>query len=155
MLGMEAGMETKKKLVAEALEALLADTYVLYLKTHNFHWNITGPFFTSLHALFETQYLELFAAVDEIAERIRSLGFVAPGTTKKYNALANLKEVEGIPSATEMVVLLAKDHRLIDKTAYRVFAAAEAANDQATIELVTRRMQVHEKIAWMLESQIG
>lgn len=145
----------KHKDTVMALEKLLADTYILYLKTHNFHWNVTGPFFSSLHTLFEGQYLELFAAVDEIAERIRALGYPVRATTKDYLSLADIKEVNDIPKAEEMVRILAEDHRLADKAAYKVFDVATKADDQATIELVTRRMQVHEKTAWMLESQLG
>ena len=146
--------EISKREVAEILGHLLADTYMLYLKTHNFHWNVTGPQFASLHTLFETQYLELFAAVDEIAERIRALGLPAPGTIKQFVALAIIKETQGVPQANEMVQLLAQDHRLIDETAYKVFAIANKADDQATMELVTARMRVHEKMAWMLTSQL-
>lgn len=144
----------KDEATAKALEKLLADTYVLYLKTHNFHWNVTGPLFASLHTLFEGQYLELFAAVDEIAERIRALGFLVHATSKDYLKVASIKETETIPKAEEMVAILAQDHRLADKTAYQVFDVASKAEDQATLELVTRRMQVHEKTAWMLESQL-
>ncbi|EKD75211.1 MAG: hypothetical protein ACD_44C00201G0010 [uncultured bacterium] len=139
--------------VVTGLEHLLADTYLLYLKTHYFHWNVTGPLFFSLHSLFEVQYQELFLAVDEIAERIRALGSYAPGTTKEFIKLSKIKEAVGVPAAEEMLKLLAEDHRIVTKTSYNVFEVANKADDQATIELVTRRMQVHEKAMWMLNSQ--
>ncbi len=148
-------MESKKQKVSEGLGRLLADTYILYLKTHNFHWNITGPLFASLHLLFEKQYLELFAAVDEIAERIRALGFVAPGTNKQFAALASIKETEGVPTADQMVKILYEDHCLVDKTVHVVFKLAEEAHDQGTMDLMVKRMEIHEKTAWMLKSQLA
>lgn len=148
-------MEAKKQKVVDALEKILADTFILYLKTHNFHWNLTGPNFYSLHLLFEKQYEELFEAVDEIAERIRALGAPAPGTIKKYDELTCLKEVSGVPSTQEMLKLLLDDHRTLDKVAHEVFKAAEAVDDQATMDFMIQRMEAHEKTAWMLQSQLG
>jgi starvation-inducible DNA-binding protein len=131
---------------------LLADTYTLYLKTHNFHWNVTGPMFQTLHLMFETQYTELALAVDLVAERIRSLGFPAPGTYKQYAALSSIKEEEGIPKAQDMIRLLVEGQEAVVRTARSLFPAAEAARDEATADLLTQRIQLHEKTAWMLRS---
>jgi starvation-inducible DNA-binding protein len=133
---------------------LLADSYTLYLKTHNYHWNVTGPMFTTLHTLFETQYSDLALAVDEIAERIRSLGARAPGSFSEFAELAAVKEVTGTPSAIEMLEDLAADQRTVVGAAKRVVEAAESAGDEASADLATRRIDVHEKNAWMLRSHL-
>jgi starvation-inducible DNA-binding protein len=144
---------TDKKTV-DSLSKLLADTYVLYLKTHNFHWNVTGPMFTTLHTLFETEYTELALAVDEIAERIRALGAVAPGTFAQFAEMAAVKEAEGVPKATDMIRELADDQQKVVAAAKGVVKAAEAAGDDATADLGIRRIEVHEKNAWMLASHL-
>ena len=138
--------------IAEGLSRLLADTYTLYLKTHNFHWNVTGPMFQTLHLMFETQYTELALAVDAIAERIRSIGFPAPGTYKNYVELSSIKEDEGIPKAEEMIRLLVEGQEAVVRTARSLFPVVEKANDEATADLLTQRIQLHEKTAWMLRS---
>ena len=146
--------ETDRKAIADGLSRLLADTYTLYLKTHNFHWNVTGPMFQTLHLMFETQYNELATAVDLIAERIRSLGFPAPGSYKAYARLSSIKEADGVPSAEEMLAQLVKGQEAVVRTARAVFPAVERANDEATADLLTQRMQLHEKTAWMLRSML-
>jgi len=138
----------------KALSELLADSYVLYLKTHNFHWNVTGPMFTTLHTLFETEYTELALAVDEIAERIRALGAVAPGSFSQYSSLATIKEANGVPKATDMIKELVEDQAHVVAAAKKVVKAAEAAGDDATADLGIRRIQVHEKNSWMLASHL-
>lgn len=138
----------------EKLKVLLGSSYTLYLKTHNFHWNVTGPMFTTLHTLFETQYTELALAVDEIAERVRTLGAPAPGTYKAFAALSTVKEEEGVPKATDMIRQLVEDQGLIAKIASEVIEAAEEVGDQATADLATRRIDVHQKNAWMLRSHL-
>ncbi|WP_049629383.1 Dps family protein [Cellvibrio sp. pealriver] len=138
--------------IAQGLSRLLADTYTLYLKTHNFHWNVTGPMFQTLHLMFETQYNELALAVDLIAERIRSLGFPAPGTYKQYAALSSIKEEEGIPAAKDMIRLLVEGQEAVVRTARSLYPSVEAASDEATADLLTQRIQLHEKTAWMLRS---
>ena len=138
--------------IARGLSHLLADTYTLYLKTHNFHWNVTGPMFQTLHLMFETQYNELALAVDVIAERIRSLGFPAPGTYKQYAELSSIKEQEGIPQAQEMIKLLVEGQEAVVRTARSLYPSVEAARDEATADLLTQRIQLHEKTAWMLRS---
>lgn len=140
--------------IADALSRVLADTYTLYLKTHNFHWNVTGPQFNTLHTMFETQYTELATAVDLIAERIRALGHPAPGSYKAYSKLSSIAEAEGVPSATEMLKQLVEGHEAVAKTARKVFPMAEKADDQPTADLMTERLQVHEKTAWMLRSML-
>ena len=140
--------------VVTALSRLLADSYTLYLKTHNFHWNVTGPMFNTLHTLFETEYTELALAVDEIAERIRAVGARAPGSYSEFGALAGVKEATGTPKATEMIELLVADQETLVATAKEVVAAAESAGDQASADLGTRRIEVHEKNAWMLRSHL-
>jgi starvation-inducible DNA-binding protein len=140
--------------VVQELSRLLADSYTLYLKTHNFHWNVTGPMFTTLHTLFETQYTELALAVDEIAERIRTLGAPAPGTYAAFASLAAVKQAEGVPTATRMVQQLADDQATVAEAARRVVEAAEASGDDASADLGIRRIQVHEKNAWMLRSHL-
>ncbi len=142
----------KRQEIAAGLSRVLADTYTLYLKTHNFHWNVTGPMFQTLHLMFETQYNELALAVDLVAERIRALGHPAPGTYKQFAALSSIKEEDGIPKAQEMIRLLVEGHETVARTARQVFKSAESANDQPTCDLLTQRMQVHEKTAWMLRS---
>ena len=148
-IGIEDG---DRKELAQGLSKLLADTYTLFLKTHNFHWNVTGPMFQTLHLLFEEQYNELFQAADAIAERIRALGFPAPGSYSEYGKLTSIKEAVGVPKATTMIAELVEGHETITRTARSIFPAAEAANDEVTADLLTQRLQVHEKTAWMLRS---
>jgi starvation-inducible DNA-binding protein len=138
--------------IADGLARLLADSYTLYLKTHAYHWNVTGPMFNSLHTMFETHYLELRDAVDEIAERIRALGFPAPGSYAAFARLASVAEEEGVPAAMDMVRDLAHGHEAVVRTARSVVALAEQHEDQATADLVTQRLHVHEKTAWMLRA---
>ncbi|MDR1855361.1 MAG: DNA starvation/stationary phase protection protein [Azoarcus sp.] len=138
--------------IAKGLAKLLADSYTLYLTTHNFHWNVTGPMFNTLHLMFEGQYTELASAVDLIAERIRSLDFPAPGTYKDFEKLASLKQPEGVPSAEEMIRQLVRGHEGVAKTARAVVPAAEKAQDEATLDLITQRLQLHEKTGWMLRA---
>ena len=142
----------RRKQIAEGLSRLLADEYTLYLKTHNFHWNVTGPMFNTLHLMFETHYNESALAVDLVAERIRSLGLPAPGTYSQYAELSSIDETPGVPEAMEMVRLLVKGHEACARTARSVFPAADEAQDEATADLLTQRMQAHEKTAWMLRS---
>ncbi len=144
--------EAKRKEIAGGLSRVLADTYTLYLKTHNFHWNVTGKMFQTLHLMFETQYNELALAVDLVAERIRALGVPAPGTYKQFSQLSSIKEDDGVPKAEDMVAKLVEGHETVARTAREVFKAAESANDQPTCDLLTQRMQTHEKTAWMLRS---
>lgn len=149
----DIGIDKKdRKAIAEGLSKVLADTYTLYLKTHNFHWNVTGPMFQTLHAMFEMQYQELALAVDEVAERIRVLGFPAPGSYKEFAELASIPETDGKPEALEMVRLLVEGNEAVAKTARSVFATAEKASDESTVDLLTQRMRTHEKTAWMLRS---
>jgi starvation-inducible DNA-binding protein len=147
--------EQDRKAIAEGLSRLLADSYTLYLKTHNYHWNVTGPMFNTLHLMFEQQYTELATAVDLIAERIRALGYPAPGSYHAYAELTSIEEETGVPSAETMVRQLVKGQEAVVRTAREVFPAAERANDQPTADLLTQRMQVHEKNAWMLRSLLG
>lgn len=150
---MDTGIsESDRQAIAEGLSRLLADTYTLYLKTHNFHWNVTGPMFNALHLMFETQYTELATAVDLIAERIRALGVHAPGSYKQYAALASIEEETGVPTAEEMIAQLVKGQEVVVKTARSIFPLAENAHDEPTADLLTQRMQIHEKTAWMLRS---
>lgn len=139
---------------AAALSTLLASSYTLYLKTHNYHWNVTGPMFTTLHTMFELQYTELALAVDEIAERIRSLDSFAPGSFTAFAKLSTVKEETGHPVATQMISNLVADQEAIADAARKVIAAAEAANDQASADLATRRLDIHQKNAWMLRSHL-
>jgi starvation-inducible DNA-binding protein len=141
--------------ITGGLARVLADTYTLYLKTHNYHWNVTGPQFNTLHAMFMTQYTEMWAAVDLIAERIRALGAFAPGSYSDFAKLATVREAVGVPEAMAMVAELADDQATLVRTAREVFAIAEAANDQPTADLLTQRMQVHEKTAWMLRALLA
>ena len=138
--------------VAEGLSKLLADTYSLYLKTHNFHWNVEGPMFDTLHVMFMDQYTELWTALDAIAERIRSLGYPAPGTYREFSRLTSIPETDGVPDALEMVRLLVEGHEAVARTARAAFPAADKGGDESTADLLTQRLQVHEKTAWMLRS---
>lgn len=144
--------ENQRVEIAEGLSRLLADSYTLYLKTHNFHWNVTGPMFSTLHTLFEQQYTELATAVDEIAERIRALGVFAPGSYKQYSELSSIREETGNPSASEMIKQLVEGQEAVAKTARSLFSLTEGAHDESTADLLTQRMQIHEKNAWMLRS---
>ncbi|MBK6982792.1 MAG: DNA starvation/stationary phase protection protein [Betaproteobacteria bacterium] len=144
--------ERDREKIADGLSRLLADTYTLYLKTHNFHWNVTGPMFQTLHLMFETQYNELALAVDPIAERIRALGYPAPGTYKAYAKLSSIPESEGVPEARDMIALLVEGQEAVVRTARKVFPLVEKAADESSADLLTQRMQIHEKTAWMLRS---
>lgn len=147
--------DKERKKIAEGLSKLLADTYTLYLKTHNFHWNVTGPMFNTLHTMFETQYTELALAVDAIAERIRALGYPAPGTYKEYAKLSSIAEEEGVPEATEMIRKLVEGQEAVVRTARSLFPVIDAAGDEPSADLLTQRMQTHEKTAWMLRSLLA
>jgi starvation-inducible DNA-binding protein len=147
--------EAQRHEIADGLSRLLADTYSLYLKTHNFHWNVTGPQFNSLHLMFEEEYTELAMAVDLIAERIRALGFFAPGSYSAYSALSSVRDAEGVPAADDMVRELVSGHEQVAKTAREVFKSVDSAHDEATADLLTQRLRVHEKTAWMLRSMVA
>ena len=147
--------EKDRQAISEGLSRLLADSYTLYLKTHNYHWNVKGPLFNTLHLMFEQQYTELAAAVDVIAERIRALGEPAPGSYKAYAKLTSIEEEDAVPEAEEMIRQLLKGQETVVRTARSIFAAADAANDEPTADLLTQRMQVHEKNAWMLRSMVA
>ncbi len=147
--------EADRQAIAEGLSRLLADSYTLYLKTHNYHWNVEGPMFTTLHLMFEEHYNELALAVDEIAERIRTLGEPAPATYREFSALSSIEEDTDRPDATEMIRRLVSGHETVVRTARSVFPAVEAANDEPSADLLTQRMQVHEKTAWMLRSLLA
>lgn len=152
----EIGLSEKQRQgIAANLSGLLADSYTLYLKTHNYHWNVTGPQFNTLHAMFEVQYTELALAVDEIAERIRALGIVAPGSYKDFAKLTSVEESGGGETAEQMIEQLVQGQETIVRTAREAFPAADAANDEGTADLLTQRMQVHEKNAWMLRSMLA
>jgi len=138
--------------IAEGLSRLLADSYTLYLKTHNFHWNVTGPMFNTLHLMFETQYTEMAQAVDLIAERIRALGYPAPGSYAEFAKLSSIKDAQGAPKAEDMIRELVAGQEAVVRTARAVFPAVEKASDEPSADLLTQRMQVHEKNAWMLRS---
>jgi len=140
--------------IAQGLKHLLADSYTLYLQTHNFHWNVTGPQFRELHLMFEEHYTELATAVDEIAERIRTLGEIAPGTYKVFSELSSISEVEGVPAAKEMIEILVRSHEQVVKTSREVLKLAQEAEDESTASLVSDRMREHEKTAWMLRSTL-
>lgn len=144
--------ETDRQAIAQGVGELLADTYTLYLKTHNFHWNIVGPRFHDLHLMFETQYTELAIAVDDVAERIRTLGFPAPGTYSQFSQLSSIDETEGVPDADTMVRILTADNETVVRTARRILPLAQQAGDESTASLISDRMVVHEKTAWMLRS---
>jgi starvation-inducible DNA-binding protein len=155
-MDVEIGIESQaRKEISEGLSALLADTYALYLKTHIHHWNVTGPAFPALHAMFEVQYLELRDAVDVIAERIRALGSFAPGSYAEFVRLSSIPDPEGVPAAEEMVRMLAEGHETLIRGARPLVERAEEAGDVATADLVTQRIQTHEKTAWMLRSFLG
>ena len=147
--------EADRQAIAENLSRLLADTYTLYLKTHNYHWNVTGPMFQTLHLMFETQYTELSLAVDLIAERIRSLGAPAPASYREFAALSSVAEDDDRPDATEMIRRLVSGQETVARTARSVFPVVEKAHDEATSDLLTQRLQVHEKTAWMLRSLLA
>lgn len=144
--------EAARKEVADGLSRLLADTYILYLKTHGYHWNVTGPMFRSLHLMFEEEYMELREAVDEIAERIRALGHLAPGSYGEFARLGSVSDEEGAPEALEMVRRLVTGHEAVIRTARDLVKTAEAAGDVATADLATGRIEIHEKTAWMLRA---
>jgi starvation-inducible DNA-binding protein len=148
-IGIEEGTRAE---IAAGLSRLLADTYTLYLKTHYFHWNVTGPMFQTLHLMFETQYTELALAVDLIAERIRALGFPAPGSYSEYAKLSSIPETTSVPKAEEMIKLLVEGQEAVCRTARSIYPAAEKASDEPTADLLTQRLQLHEKTAWMLRS---
>jgi starvation-inducible DNA-binding protein len=150
---LNTGISTEhRQKLADELSRLLADSYTLYLKTHNFHWNVTGPMFQTLHVMFEEHYTELALAVDLIAERIRALGLPAPGSYAAYARLSSVSDTDGVPSAMDMVKLLVEAHETVIRTAREATKAAEEAGDQATADLGTQRLQLHEKTAWMLRS---
>jgi starvation-inducible DNA-binding protein len=152
-MAIDIGIDEKdRKAIADGLSRLLADTYTLYLKTHNFHWNVTGPMFQTLHLMFETQYNELALAVDQIAERIRALGYPAPGTYAEYARLSSIEETAGVPQAEQMIRLLVEGQEAVVRTARSVFPLVDKVSDEPTADLLTQRMQVHEKTAWMLRS---
>jgi starvation-inducible DNA-binding protein len=144
--------EKDRAAIAQGLSRLLADSYTLYLKTHNFHWNVTGPMFNTLHLMFETQYTELALAVDLIAERIRALGYPAPGSYAEFAKLSSIKDAQGVPKAEDMIRELVAGQEAVVRTARAVFPAVEKASDEPSADLLTQRMQVHEKNAWMLRS---
>jgi len=146
--------EKDRQKIAGGLSRLLADTYTLYLKTHNYHWNVTGPMFNTLHLMFEQQYTELALAVDSIAERIRALGVYAPGSYRDFGKLTTIKEEDAVPSAEDMIANLARDQEAVVRTARSVFPDADAASDEPTADLLTQRMQIHEKTAWMLRAML-
>ncbi|HMV01451.1 MAG TPA: Dps family protein [Rhodocyclaceae bacterium] len=150
---MDIGISKKdREKIAAGLSRLLADSYTLYLKTHNFHWNVKGPMFNTLHVMFMEQYTELWTALDLIAERIRALDFPAPGTYREFAQLTVIKESEGVPSATEMIKQLVAGQEAVVKTARSVFPVVDKAGDEPSADLLTQRMQIHEKNAWMLRS---
>jgi len=144
--------DQSREIIANGLSNLLADSYTLYLLTHNFHWNVTGPQFRDLHLMFEEHYTELATAVDEIAERIRTLGFPAPGSYKAFAELSSIAEVEGVPSAAQMLTLLTLAHEQVVVTCRQVLKAAQNADDESSAALISDRMAIHEKTAWMLRS---
>jgi len=149
----DTGISDKQRAaIVHGLSKLLADTYVVYLKTHNFHWNVEGPMFQTLHQMFMEQYTETWNAIDLIAERIRSLGEYAPGTYKQYSELTRIKETDGVPKAEQMLQLLIEGQEAVVRTARELRPVADKANDEPTLDLLTQRMQVHEKNAWMLRS---
>jgi len=153
IMKIDIGISAKdRKVIAQGLSHLLADTYTLYLKTHNFHWNVTGSMFNTLHTMFMAQYNELWLSLDEIAERIRALDHFAPGSGAQYAKLSSIKEETGIPDWKGMVTQLVDGHEICAKTAREAFRRADEANDQPTADLATTRMQAHEKTAWMLRS---
>ncbi|NCN28062.1 DNA starvation/stationary phase protection protein [bacterium] len=144
--------EGKRQNIAKGLSSVLADSYAVYLKTHNYHWNVTGPMFQALHTMFETQYTELAIAVDDLAERIRSLGSFAPGSFKQYMELSSIKDSDEVPNAKTMVANLVQAHEAVVRTIRPVLSQASEASDDATADLLTQRLNIHEKSAWMLRS---
>ena len=144
--------EQDRHSIADGLKHLLADTYTLYLQTHNFHWNVTGPQFRALHLMFEEHYTELAVAVDDIAERIRTLDVPAPGTYAEFSKLSSIEEVPGVPSDTEMVDILTDSHERVVRRCREVLGTAQSASDESTAALVSDRMRIHEKTAWMLRA---
>jgi starvation-inducible DNA-binding protein len=155
-MSIDIGIKPKdRKAIAEGLSRLLADSYTLYLKTHNFHWNVEGPMFNTLHLMFEGQYTELALAVDLIAERIRALGYPAPGSYSAYAKLSTIKEAQGQPKAEEMIKQLVEGQEAVTRTARGIFPVVDKAQDEPTADLLTQRMQVHEKNAWMLRSLLA
>jgi len=155
-MDIDIGINRKdRKKITEGLSRLLADSYTLYLMTHNFHWNVTGPMFNTLHLMFEAQYTELALAVDLVAERIRALGEPAPGTYAAFAALTRIPEPEGVPDAEEMIRLLVKGQEAVVKTARELMPVVDKAGDEPSADLLTQRMQVHEKTAWMLRSLLA
>ena len=152
-MDIDIGISPKdRKKIADGLSRVMADTYTLYLKTHNYHWNVTGPMFQTLHSMFELEYTDLWQAVDLIAERIRSLGVTAPGSYKEFSSLSSIKEEDGNRAAEEMIRSLVDGHQAVIRTARSVFTVAEKAGDQVTMDLLTQRLQIHEKTSWMLRS---
>lgn len=147
--------EKDRAAIAQGLSHLLADSYTLYLKTHNFHWNVTGPMFNTLHLMFEQQYTELATAVDLIAERIRALGFPAPGSYSQYAKLSTVKEETEVPDAEDMIRQLVEGQEAVVRTARKMFPAVDKVGDEASSDLLTQRMQIHEKNAWMLRSLLA
>ncbi|MBV7299263.1 Dps family protein [Enterovibrio paralichthyis] len=153
MTSINIGIKEQDRIaIAEGLKRLLADSYTLYLQTHNFHWNVTGKQFRELHVMFEEHYNEMALAVDEVAERIRTLGLAAPGTYKAFAELSAIKEVDGVPSSSEMVDILTQGHEQVVRTAREVLKIAQSADDESSASLVSDRMRVHEKTAWMLRA---
>jgi starvation-inducible DNA-binding protein len=153
MSNIDIGINEKdREVIAEGLKCLLADSYTLYLQTHNFHWNVTGPQFRELHLMFEEHYTELAAAVDDIAERIRTLGVAAPATYKEFAKLSSVQEVEGVPPSSEMVKILLSGHETVVKTCRKVLVSAQQADDESSASLVSDRMRIHEKTTWMLRA---
>lgn len=149
----DIGISEKDRVeIAKGLSRLLADSYTLYLKTHRFHWNVTGPMFQTLHLMFEQHYIELATAVDLIAERIRALGVYAPGSYKQFSELTSIEEEDHIPPALDMIKKLVQGHETVAKTARSIFDVAEKGRDEGTLDLLTQRIQLHEKTAWMLRS---
>ncbi|MEM9195164.1 MAG: Dps family protein [Myxococcota bacterium] len=147
--------ESSRKEIAKGLGKVLADTSTLYLMTHNFHWNVTGPMFQTLHLMFEQQYNELWTATDLVAERIRSLGFPAPATYREYAELTSIQEPTEVPAAHDMIKALVKGNEAVARTVRGVFSSVQDAQDEATADLLTQRLQVHEKTAWMLRSLLS
>ena len=155
-MNVNIGIEPKQREeIADGLARVLADTYTLYLKTHNYHWNVTGPMFQTLHLMFEEHYNELALAVDAVAERIRALGFPSPGTYRQFIQLSSIEEEDRVPRAQDMIRRLVEGHEAVARTARTSFRIAEAAADQVSCDLLTQRMQVHEKTAWMLRSLLA
>ncbi|GAB1260197.1 Dps family protein [Aurantivibrio plasticivorans] len=144
--------ETDRRQVADELKRLLADSYTLYLQTHNFHWNVSGPQFRELHLMFEEHYTELAVAVDDIAERIRTLGVAAPGTYRAFAELSSIEEVDGVPAASDMIAILNKSHEQVVRTCRQALSKAQEANDESSTALISDRMRIHEKTAWMLRA---